>query len=224
MGTMIGNDGLRDTKPSNDVIEYELSSCLTVSGKCRHCFGPFGEVVHGYDNIGMPPSRVRVTRHKIDAPLRKGTNGNDRMKRNEWHTNLALINLAIMAFTNRDNAVFEDRRLEITKTKNILCSGITRHVTATSATVKIIEDFLNFLEGQTSTENGIHSDTIEGIPDYTIRLRLMTDASAGILLQLRSESRILEINDDITVPRIKGANQEKRIVWYIFLTTRRRRV
>ena len=54
IGTMISNDGLRDTKPSNNVIEHELSSYLTVSGKCRHCFGPFGEVVHGYDNISMP--------------------------------------------------------------------------------------------------------------------------------------------------------------------------
>ena len=81
MGTMIGSDGLRDMKPRNDVIEYELSGCLTVNGMFRHCFNPFGEVVHGYDNISMPPDRVTVTRHKIDAPLFKGTNGNDRMKR-----------------------------------------------------------------------------------------------------------------------------------------------
>ena len=79
MGTMIGNDGLRDTKPRNDVIEYELSCSLTVDKKCRHCFSSFGEVVNGYDNISMTPHHVRVTRHKIDAPLRKGTNANDRV-------------------------------------------------------------------------------------------------------------------------------------------------
>ena len=28
MGTMIGNDGLRDAKPSNNVIDYELSLSL----------------------------------------------------------------------------------------------------------------------------------------------------------------------------------------------------
>ena len=75
-----------------------------------------------------------------------------------------------MTFVNHDNAVLEDRRPKITSTKNLLCSGITRHVTATGATMTIIEDFISFLEGQTWTENGIHSDTIEGIPDYTIRL------------------------------------------------------
>ena len=55
MGTMIGNDGLRDTKPSNNMIDYELSRYLTISGKCRHFFGPFFEVVHGYNDISMPP-------------------------------------------------------------------------------------------------------------------------------------------------------------------------
>ena len=80
MGTMIGNDGLKDAKPRNEVIEYELSCCLTVGGKCRHCFSPLGEVVNGYDNISMPPGRVRVTCHKIDAPLRKVTNDNDRVE------------------------------------------------------------------------------------------------------------------------------------------------
>ena len=110
METMISNNVFWDTKPSNNVIEYELSSCLTVDDKCRHCFGPFGEVVHGYDTISMPPSRVRVTRHKIDAPFHKGTDGNDKMKRNGWRMHLALINLEIMAFTNCDNTVFENGR------------------------------------------------------------------------------------------------------------------
>ena len=61
---------------------------------------------------------------------------------------------------------------------------------------------------------------IEGILDYTIRLRLMMDASTDILRQLRSESRSLEINDDITVPWIKGANKEKCIVWDMVLRMR----
>ena len=138
MGTMIGNDGLRDTNPRHTVIEHELSSCLTVSGKCRHCFFPFGELVHGYDNISMPPSRVRVTRHKIDAPLCKGTNGNDRVDMGRWYAHLALIDLAIMTFFNIKNAVLEDGGLEISSTKNLLCSGINIHVTTTGTIVAFI--------------------------------------------------------------------------------------
>ena len=72
MGTMIGNNGLRDTKPKNNVIEYELGSYFTVSDKCRHCFGPFGEVVHSYDDISMPPVREigrASCRERVSSPV-----------------------------------------------------------------------------------------------------------------------------------------------------------
>ena len=82
-------------------------------------------------------------------------------------------------------------------------------MTATGATVIIIQGFLGFLEGQTSAEYGIDSGAIERISNYMIRLRLMLYASAGIPRQLKSKGIILKIDDDITVPRIEGANQEK---------------
>jgi hypothetical protein len=61
MTTMINNNGLRDTKPSNDMIEYE--QCCSFPGvlKCRHCLDPFSEIVHNYNDVSMPPDRVRVT-------------------------------------------------------------------------------------------------------------------------------------------------------------------
>ena len=119
---------------------------------------------------------------------------------------LVLEDMARVTLPYYNNTIFKYRRPEIAHTKDLLCSSITRNVTTIGATMTIIEDFLSFLEAQTSTKNGIQSDTIEGIPDYTIRVQMMTDASAGILCQLRSESRSLEINDDITVPCIEGAN------------------
>ena len=167
---MIGNDGLRDTKPRNDVIKYELSCYLTISRKCRHCLNPFGEVVNGYDDISMPPSRVRVTRHKINAPLRKGTNANDRVEMGSRRMHLALIDLAVMEFTNNNNAFLQDGAPEIPSTKNFLCSSITIHVTTTGATVTVIKGFLSLLESQTLAENGINSNAVECISEYTIRL------------------------------------------------------
>ena len=104
-----------------------------------------------------------------------------------WSTHPALVNLVIMEFTNRDNVVFENRRPKVTSTKDFLSSSITRHVTTIGAIVIVIKGFLNLLESQTLVENGIYPDTIEGIPDYTIRLRLMSDASMSILRQLRSK-------------------------------------
>ena len=90
---------------------------------------------------------MRVTRHKIDALLYKETNGNDRMEVSRWRTYLALVNLAIVTLTDNNNAVFKDGGPEIASTKNLLCSSISRHVTATVARMAVIEDFFRLLKG-----------------------------------------------------------------------------
>ena len=79
MTTVINNDGLRDTKLSNDMIEYE--HCYSFPGviKCRHRLGPFSELIHNYNDVSMPPDRVRVTCHEVNAPFGEWTNINYRM-------------------------------------------------------------------------------------------------------------------------------------------------
>ena len=51
---------------------------------------------------------------------------------------LTLIYLARMAFAYYNDAVFKNGRPEIANMKDILCGGITRHVTTTGATVVVI--------------------------------------------------------------------------------------
>ena len=53
------------------------------------------------------------------------------------------------------------------------------------------------------------------------RLRLMADALVGILRQLKSKRRSLEIKDDITILWVEGANQENQIIWDEVLGMRR---
>ena len=142
---MVSDNGLRDSKPGNHMIEKKLGSSLTVSCECRNCFGPFSEVVHGYDNITIPPCRARVTRHKIDTPIRKGANDNDGMEVSGWRMHLALVDLAFMTFMDSDNTVFENGRLEISSTNNFLSSSIYRHVTTTCTRMEIIEEFFSIL-------------------------------------------------------------------------------
>ena len=50
---------------------------------------------------------MRVTRHKINAPLRKGTNGNDTVKMGRQREHLALIDLVIMELTDNNNVVLK---------------------------------------------------------------------------------------------------------------------
>ena len=70
---MISDYRLRDTKPSNYMIEHENCSCLAVCLKCRHRLGPLGKIIYRKDDIRTPPGRVRVTCNKIDTPFGKRT-------------------------------------------------------------------------------------------------------------------------------------------------------
>src|SRR5271168_2699268 len=93
MMPMISDNHLWNTKPSNDMIEYENRSCFTVCLKCRHRLGPLGKIIYHKDNICMPPGRVRVTCNKINTPFGKRTNGNYRVKRSRWSAHLSIKNL-----------------------------------------------------------------------------------------------------------------------------------
>ena len=65
-----------------------------------------------------------------------------------------------MKFSDYNNTVFEYRRLEVTRTKNLLGSGISGHVNAPGATVTVIQDSLDLFQGQAPTEHGIDFDTV----------------------------------------------------------------
>jgi hypothetical protein len=58
------------------VIKYEKGCNFPGIVESRHRLGPFGEIIHGYNNVSMPPGRVRVTGHKINAPFREMSNDN----------------------------------------------------------------------------------------------------------------------------------------------------
>jgi hypothetical protein len=81
MATMVSDDGLRDTKPSDDTIEYEKLYIFSSIIKCRHHLDPFSEIIHSYNNVSMPPDQVRVTCHEVDAPFSEWTNENYWIKR-----------------------------------------------------------------------------------------------------------------------------------------------
>jgi len=79
MATMIGDDSLQDSESCDDMIEYESGFSFSNIIECRHHLGPLREIIHGYDDVSMPPGRVRVIRHEINAPFRKRSNENYRV-------------------------------------------------------------------------------------------------------------------------------------------------
>jgi hypothetical protein len=55
MTTVISNSSLRDTKLSNDIIEYEQYCSFPGVIKCRHRLSPFNEIIHNYNDVSMAP-------------------------------------------------------------------------------------------------------------------------------------------------------------------------
>jgi hypothetical protein len=71
---MISDNRLWDSKSCDDVIENEKCCSFSSVVECRHRLGPFREIIHGYNNVSMPPDRVRVTGHEIDTPFSERSN------------------------------------------------------------------------------------------------------------------------------------------------------
>jgi hypothetical protein len=79
MATVISNDSLWDSKSSDDMIEYEQFYSFSNVIKCRHHLGSLSEIIHGYNDVSMPPGRVSVTCHEVNAPFCERTNENYRV-------------------------------------------------------------------------------------------------------------------------------------------------
>src|ERR1700733_13868053 len=120
MTPMVSDNRLWNTKPSNYMIECENCNCFSVCLKCRHRLGPLSKIIYRKDNVRMPPGRVRVTCNIIDTPFGKRTNDNYRVKRSRWSAHLSIKNLTIVAFSDRSNRVFKQRRPEIASAQYIL--------------------------------------------------------------------------------------------------------
>ena len=71
MAIMISDDSLRDSESCDDMIEYEHGCSFFGIIECRHRLGPLCEIIHGYNNVSIPLSQVRVKSHEIDTPFRE---------------------------------------------------------------------------------------------------------------------------------------------------------
>jgi hypothetical protein len=107
MTTVVNIDGLRDTKSSNDMIEYEQLCSFPGVIKCRNHLGPFNEIIHSYNNVSMHPSRVMVKYHEVNAPFGEWTNKNYRVERSRVISDLIVISLASVEFLDRNNEILK---------------------------------------------------------------------------------------------------------------------
>jgi hypothetical protein len=197
MTIVICNDGLRDIKPSNDMIEYEQCYSSPSVIECRHRLGPFSEIIHIYNNVSMPPDQVRVTCHEVNAPFRKWTNKNYRVKRSRVRSDIMITSLASMAFLDDSNAILKQLRPEVTSLQDLLGSDTPRHMIATFSRVTIIQSFLNFIVGKASSKNGVNTTEVKSITEDDKMMSLIS-----YLTTIRTRKvgpKILSL-DNISIP------------------------
>jgi hypothetical protein len=69
------------SKMGYDVVKEKMHCGVSGVVEGGHSFGPFGEVINGYNNVFVTISRGGITSHKVDAPFTKGACSNDRVKK-----------------------------------------------------------------------------------------------------------------------------------------------
>ena len=66
---VIGDDGLRDAKSTNDVPPYEVLYVRLSRGRLGLCFYPFGEVVGCHDYHASAPSSRQHKSYQVNCLL-----------------------------------------------------------------------------------------------------------------------------------------------------------
>lgn len=56
------------------------------------------------------------------------------------------------------------------------------------------------------------AETVQSVPNDTIRLRMVANMSSSILRQIRMKRVRLEIDNNVTVQGVEGTDQEKSVV------------
>ena len=79
MGTIISNNGLWNSKSSDDLVKYEQSNNFTIISECGHSLSPFREVIDGNNYITVSLGRGRLTLHEINALIFKRVDVNYEM-------------------------------------------------------------------------------------------------------------------------------------------------
>ena len=86
-------------------------------------------------------------------------------------------------------------------------------MTTTCSRVEIIQQMFNLLVGEASLENRVDPTSIQGIIQDKIVFCVVTDAVTIIARYMQLKMLGLEINQQISIPRISSANQEQKFIW-----------
>jgi hypothetical protein len=85
-------------------------------------------------------------------------------------------------------------------------------VTTASAAMEIVQDFVNFVNDQTSTKDGFDPASIENVVDEEISRGLMVNALMIISRDMRPKIICSQVDEEIVVPWIIKEDEEEVLV------------
>jgi hypothetical protein len=78
--------------------------------------------------------------------------------------------------------------------------------------MEIIQGFLGFVKSEASEKNGVNPTTIKSITKDNILMGLVTYSMAVNTRKIGIESLILEIYNDISIPKVIETDQKKGFI------------
>jgi hypothetical protein len=135
---MIENKLEWESKTRYDVIKEKTRCRVSGVVESGHSFGPFGEVIHGENNVFVTIAGGGITSHKVDAPFAKRDSGNDRVKKSGGSSGFVGVELTLRTSFHDMNAIVKQGRPKVTGPDNLLSRGYTRKMPPTGATVAVV--------------------------------------------------------------------------------------
>jgi hypothetical protein len=87
--------------------------------------------------------------------------------------------------------------------------GHPEKVTATGTKVTIIQNAFKLLMNKTSSKDSVNIMAIQGVVDDKITTRMVANTSMLFMRSVRLKELGLELKEDVSVLRIRGADEEK---------------
>jgi hypothetical protein len=114
-------------------------------------------------------------------------------------------------FTSLDkvDAIMKQSGPKVPYSNDFLGDRHTREVATAIVVVEIIQYFFGFIDGKTSSKDGINPMSIENVSDEDISGGLMTNALTIISREMRAKLLFPKVNEEVDVPGVIEGDEEE---------------
>jgi hypothetical protein len=125
--------------------------------------------------------------------------------------------LAFVTSLDGVDAVMKQSGPNVPYSNDFLGGGNTREVTTASTAVEIVQYFVIFVDGKTSSKNGINLESIENVSDEKVLGGMMENVSMIISREMRPKKICMKVDEEVTILRVIGGDEEDVFIGEILI-------